>query len=527
MSQHDQATVLAIDLGTSGPKVALVTTQGEVLGHEFEPTALLLSEGGGAEQDPDDWWRAITTATRRLLQRQLAPREQVIAVSCTTQWSGTVPVDAGGKHLCNAIIWMDSRGAPQVREACGGLIRIEGYAPTKLLRWIRRTGGAPGQAGKDSIAHILWLKHARPEIYRATATFLEPMDYLNLRLTGRRAASYATIILHWVTDNRDITRVRYDDALLRTVGIDRDKLPELLPVDAVLGPLSAEAARELGLGEEVQVVMGSPDMHGALVGSGAVRDYEAHFYVGTSSWLTCHVPFKKTDLLHSLASLPSALPGRYMIVNEQETSGACLTYLRDNIVYHQDALLQESAQPDVYKIFDQIAAEVPAGADRVLFFPWLYGERTPIEDHRVRGGFLNLSLQTTRANMIRAVYEGVAYNSRWLLQYVERFAGRRLDDIRIIGGGAKSAVWCQIFADVFERRVHQVADPIQANVRGAGLLAATALGRIRAEQIPELVPVAQVFEPRAENRAIYDELYAIFVDSYRRTKPIYARLNRG
>ncbi|MFH1810380.1 MAG: FGGY-family carbohydrate kinase [Pseudomonadota bacterium] len=522
----EQDCVLAIDLGTSGPKVALVTMQGDVLGHEIETTPLHLLDGGGAEQDPEDWWTAITTAVARLHARQLASRDRIVALCCTTQWSGTVPVDRDNRPLCRAIIWMDSRGSRYMKRLTGGLVAIDGYSLRKLPAYLRLTGGAPGHSGKDSIAHMLWLKDQRPDIYRAAHKLLEPMDWLNARLTGRMAASFATITLTWVTDNRDIRNVHYSDLLIRRSGIDRAKLPELLPVDAVLGTLTAASADALGLNPSVQVVMGTPDLHSAAVGSGAVRDYESHFYVGTSSWLTCHVPFKKTDLLHNMASLPSGLPGRYFIADEQETSGACLTFLRDNIVYHKDALLQETHQPDVYKVFDQIVASVPAGSHRLLFTPWLYGERTPVEDHSVRGSFFNISLQTTREHMLRAVYEGVAFNARWLLHHVERFAGRRLDPIRIIGGGATSDVWCQIFADVWNHDVQQVKDPIQANARGAGLLAAMALGRLRLEDIPERVPIARTFTPTSTNRAVYDEMFEVFLQLYKRNKGLHARLNR-
>ena len=196
--------ILAIDLGTSGPKVALVTTEGEVLASEVESTELFLSEGGGAEQDPDDWWRAIMTAARRITDRELVPREQIIAVAVTSQWAGTVPVDQDGNALCRAMIWLDSRGAKYIPEVAGGLIRIQGYGALKLEAWLRKTGGVPSLAGKEPVAHILFLRHERPEIYEAAYKFMEPKDYLNLRLTGEFKATVDSIALHWVTNNRDI-----------------------------------------------------------------------------------------------------------------------------------------------------------------------------------------------------------------------------------------------------------------------------------------------------------------------------------
>jgi len=519
--------VIAVDLGTSGPKVSLFDVDGEFVDSEFEPVPLLLFPGGGAEQRPEDWWSAVAKAARRLMAKETVPADAVIAVNCTAQWSGTVPVDADGRNLANCVIWMDSRGAEHVKRVHAGPLRFQGYCLPKLLRWIRLSGGAPAHAGKDSLAHILYLKNERPEIYRRTHKFLEPKDYLNLRLTGRFAASFDSIALHWVTDNRDVSNVKYDDRLLRMSTVDRRKLPELLPPAEILGPLKKEVAAEWGLPENLPVVIGTPDAQSAAVGSGAVRDFESHFYVGTSSWLICHVPFKKTDMFHNMASLPSALPGKYLLANTQECAGACLNFLKDNIFYHEDELRQGPEPPDVFERLSRIAERVPAGSGKLIFTPWLFGERAPVDDHRIRGGFFNLSLDSTREHLVRAVFEGVAYNGRWLLDHVEKFVKRRLDKINIIGGGAQSRVWCQICADVFDRPFRQMENPVQANARGAALLASVALGRIAVDDIPERVRVAETFHPNPENRAVYDELFREFAGIYKCVKKCHARLNRA
>jgi xylulokinase len=526
MPTPERQVILAIDLGTSGPKVALATTGGQVIGYEFEKTELILLPNGGAEQSPADWWRAIKTAAHRLLARKLAPVDAIVAICCTTQWSGTVAVDRAGEPLMNAIIWLDTRGAPYVKPVAGGQPEIGGYNAWKLFHWIRLTGGIPGFAGKDPIAHILYLKHERPEIYANTFKFLEPKDHINQRLTGQFAASYDSIALHWLTDNRDIRRVVYHDWLVKQSTVDRDKLPELRQAVDILGPIRPGVAAELGVPRDIPVVMGTPDVQSAAVGSGAVRDFEAHLYVGTSSWLACHVPFKKTDVFHGIAALPSAIPGRYLVSNDQETAGACLTFLRDNILYHQDELLAEADVPDIYKVLDRIVERTPAGSDRLIFTPWLYGERTPVDDHTIRGGLYNLSLHTTREHILRAIFEGVAYNSRWLLGYVEKFIKRRLDPIHIIGGGAQSDAWCQVYADVLNRAVRQVRDPILANVRGAAFLAAVALGYMSFDDIPERVQIAHTYTPNPDNRRIYDELFREFVGIYKTNKKMYARLNK-
>ncbi len=517
--------VLAVDLGTGGPKVALVSTDGEIAGSEFVETSLHLHPGGGVEQDPLEWWDAILTGAKRVLARRLVPVDSIMAVGLTSQWSGTVAVDGAGKPLMNALIWMDTRGSRYIPEITGGPLAVQGYDVRKLPRWIRLTGGAPGHAGKDPTAHILYLRHERPEIYDAAELFLEPVDYLGFRLTGRTAASFDSITAHWVTDNRDLTNVRYDDQLLEWSGLDRARLPDLRPTNSILGPLDDDVARELGLRNDVPVVMGTGDVHSAAVGSGAVGDFEGHLYIGTSSWVTCHVPFKRTDLVRSIATIPSAIPGRYLVADEQECAGVCLTFLRDNVFFADDELT--TGRPhDAYQAFDRVAAEAPAGSDGVIFTPWLQGERTPVEDADVRGGFFNLSLRTTRTHLVRAVLEGVAYNSRWLLQAVEKLTRRRLDPLNFVGGGANSDLWAQIHADVLGRTVRQVEDPIQANVRGAAFLAAMALGHLRVGDIRSRVPIRKTFTPNPEHRARYDELFGEFTKLYKQNKKTYRRLNR-
>ena len=512
--------VLAIDVGTGGAKVALVSTRGELVAPQAEPVGLELLPAGGAEQNPEEWWAAIVTATRRVLADGATPGSAVAAVSCTTQWSGTVAVDSNQRPLGNAIIWMDHRGAPYVAELIGGPVRFQGYDPRKVARWIRLTGGAPNKSGKDPIGHILFLRNERPEVYRSVATFLEPKDYINLRLTGRAAASFDSIALHWLTDNRDPTAVRYEPRLLELVGLDRRRLPPLLPATDVLGGLRPESADALGLPEGTPVITGTPDVHSAAIGAGTVHDLATHLYIGTSSWLSCHVPYKKTDLIHNIAALPAAVPGRYLIANEQETAGACLDWLAG-------MLFPDVARSDLYETMAATARRAPPGSGGVVFTPWLYGERTPVEESTLRAGFFNQSLETGREHMVRAVYEGVAYNSRWLHETVERFTKARLDPITMVGGGATSSVWPQIYADVLGRTIRQAADPVWVNVRGAGLLALAALGHIAWSEIGDLVPIARTFQPDPTQRTLHERGYAAFRAIYKANSRLYGTLNRA
>ena len=268
-----------------------------------------------------------------------------------------------------------------------------GYNARKLRHWLRITGGIPSRTGKDPVGQMLFLKHERPDVYEAAAKFLEPMDYLNLRLTGRAVAAYDTIVGHWVTDNRDLSKVDYDDELDR---VDRRRPREAArPGADRLDRRPAHrrgAAAELGLPATVQVVAGTGDTASAGIGSGAVRDFEGHLYIGTSSWLSCHVPFKKTDILSNITSLPSGIPGRYWVATEQDTAGKCLTWLLDNVLYPDDALAVGARPDDVFDRVNQLAGGAAPGSGNVIFLPWLNGERTPVDNHHLRGGWFNVSL---------------------------------------------------------------------------------------------------------------------------------------
>jgi len=521
----DKKYILAIDHGTSGVKAAIVSIYGDILDFETEKTPIYFLPKGGAEQDPDDWWNALVKASRRLIKKGIVSSEDIIAVCVSSTMSSTVVVDSNGHHLMNSLTWMDSRGAPYIKKVMGGFPSILGYNIFNLLTWISKTAGGPALSGKDDIAHILFVKYEYPKIYEKAHMFLESKDYLNLRLTGKFAGSYDSTILYWVTDIRDINNISYDDKLIKKLNIDRDKLPPLKSSIDILGTISRDVADEIGLNPDVKVVMGAADHEAALVGSGAVRDFEGHIYIGTSSWVECIVPFKKTDAIHSIATLPAAIPGRYQCINEQDIAGGSLSFLAGNVIYPKNKLRPEASPPDVYKRLDEIAGQVPAGSNKLIFAPWLNGERTPVDDNTLRAGIYNMSMTTNIDQIIRAFFEGVAYNTRWSLRYVERFISKKMDEVSIIGGGAKSDVWCQIFADVMDRTIRQVKDPMQANARGAALIASAGLNYITFDDIPGLIQYSNVYHPNPENRKIYDELFKEFIKIYNNNKSMYRRLN--
>jgi len=518
-------TILAIDLGTSSLKIALVDIKGNVIGWESEPIQLIVTPDGGTEQNPREWWQAFLVAGKRLLSKNPQAARSVAAICSSTQGEGTIAVDRDGQPLGNCVLWMDMRGAPYLQAQLKGLINFNGVSLPNLLRFVRLTGGMPSMTGKDPAGHMLFLRETKPEIYHKAYKFLNVLDYINLCLTGRYVATVDSILTSWVTDNRDPRKIEYNDALIESLGVDREKLPEIAACSAVIGTLKRDVAESLGLPAEVKVVAGSIDNTAAAVGAGTVADYAVHLYIGTSSWMAAHVPYKKTDVVSSLASVPCALPDRYLLTALQATAGGNLTFLRDNILYHKDELLQEADVPDVFKVLDQIAERPPAGSNGVIYTPWIWGERAPVDERTLRAGLYNLSLHNNREDIIRAFLEGIAFNTRWLLVPFEKFIKRKVDKINIVGGGAQSGVWCQIFADVMDLEIRQVQDPVCANARGAAWIGAVGLGEIQFKDVEPLTRYKNVYTPQARNRQVYDDRFAIFKDIYKSMSGIYKRLN--
>ncbi|MBI4767951.1 MAG: FGGY-family carbohydrate kinase [Deltaproteobacteria bacterium] len=517
--------VLAIDLGSGGPKAALVADTGEVVATAQEKTTTYLLPEGGAEQDAQEWWQGAKQTAKKVIAESGVTAGEIIAVAVDSMWSVVVPVDVHGEPLMRAVHWMDVRGGPHNRKIIKGFPSIQGYGLFKLLKWIRSTGLAPTHSGVDSFGHVLYIKNERPEIYAKTHKFLEPMDYLTSRLTGRITATQKTMTIFMVTDNRRWGGLKYNEGLLKLAGVEKEKFPELVANDGIVGSLDPAVARELGLLPSTQVVAGIGDSNASAIGSGAVHDYEAIIYIGTSYYMNCHVPFKKTDLFHMMASLPSPFPSKYLMFAEQGTGGRCVEYFLNDFVYADDAFNTGTRPEDAYDRFNACAAEAPAGSGGVIFLPWLNGSITPHENPFARGGFINISLKTRRSHLARAVMEGLAYNNRWVKGAAEKFIGRPIGSFRFSGGGALSDLWSQIQADILGVPIQQIDDPLNSTVRGTALLAFIALGHRTISEIPGLVRIKRVFEPEEGHRPIYDKMYSQYRALFRKNKGIFAALN--
>ncbi len=517
--------VLAIDLGSGGPKAAVVSESGEMKASASGKVALHVFPHGGVEQDPREWWSCVRDVAKKAIAASGVSPEKIAAVICDSQYFVIVPIDAHGEPLMNALHWMDSRGSVHNTKLIRGMLNIEGYGITKLMRWIRLTGLAPSKSGIDSIGHVLYLKHERPDIYRKTWKFLEPMDYLNLCLTGRCAASQETMIPFMSVDNRSWGTTEYHEGLLKLAGLDRDKMPYLVRNKEYIGTVLPDVAKELGLSPTTRVIAGSNDTNASAIGSGSISDYEGLIYIGTSLVLTCHLPFKKTDIFHALTTMPSPLTDRFLLFAEQGIGGKALEYYLNTVIYNNDAFDTGPLPEDAYLRANVMAAEAPPGSGGVIFMPWLNGTITPEENGYVRAGFFNLSLSANRTHMTRAVLESIAYNNRWTMEAAERFIGRAFRSFRFAGGGAQSELWAQIHADVLGVPIYQVEDPSQTTPRGSALMAIHTMGLRTTDELPGLVKIQKVYQPNPAHKAVYDTMYGQYRQLFRRNKKIFAALN--
>ena len=501
--------VLTVDLGTGGPKTSLVTLDGTIHFSEFTAVETERPSPGRALQDAEEWWRQILASARRGLDGGAVRRESVRAVAVTGQWSSVVPTRADLSPAGPCRMWLDTSASRHSQRIVGG--PVLGYDPRWLTAWLRRTAGVPSPRGGDPVSHMLGFQHDEPGIAAGTAHYLEPVDHLTSRFAGRVHASAASMCGTWLVDIRD-DRTAYASELVSRSGIDPGKLPPLSASGGVVGTLAPAVAAVLGLADDVAVVAGTPDLHAAWVGSGALGIGQAHLAISTTSWISCAVAAKKTDALHSIATVPGLTPEGHLVADNHEAAGASLTWLRSQVV---DGSYEELCDEAIHS---------PAGSNGVLFQPWLAGMRSPVDDRSARGGWTGMSLQTTRADLIRSVLEGVALQSRWLLGPVEKFAGTRFDALRILGGGAQSDLWCQIHADALGRRVERVREPMAAQSRGAALIAALALGVIGFDDVPALVPVDRAFVPDPQVTPVYDALARELPKVYSGLKGTFSRL---
>lgn len=483
-----EAYIIAHDLGTSGVKAAMTDLQGVVLASSEKRYPVHYMPDGGAEQDTEDWWQAIIDTTHEMMAQIDITPDQIAGMSMSAQMVGTVPVDVDGNALRPVMIWLDARAQDEaeylVKET--GFDFIDGKAPSAKVRWIMKN---------------------EPEIYAKTHKFLDCKDYLQHRMTGVFAtdftlASATTYFNPWAN--------KWWDSVLEKMELPLDKVPTAMASTDVVGELTEKAAEELGLRPGIPVVSGGGDVPCAVIGSGAISTGHTHLYMGTSGWV-----FAITEefILDAEGVAPGVGCDRttYALGGEMDNAGGCLKWFSENLMSEKEFAEAEAQGMTIYQYMDDMAAKIPQGSEGLLFLPWIWGERSPVNDENVRGGFINLGSNHTKAHMIRAILEGVGHHLRWIFSKVEA-AGVPQKEVNVIGGGATTDFWLQILADVTNVKMLQVEGPLDACARGAAMTAAVGLGFY--ENFAEVEKVIRLtgkeFTPDPEAHARYDKDYQAF-----------------
>ncbi|MEO6124861.1 MAG: FGGY family carbohydrate kinase [Ilumatobacteraceae bacterium] len=505
--------VLAIDLGSTGVKVAVVDDAGRVLAGAGEVLPLIFTPGGGVEQDANGWWAAIGRCARQAVPASGLGAADITVIAVTSQYTSTLAVDSAGTPLANTIMWMDGRG----RRNHPAIATAE-TAP----RWIELHGIAP--SGNDDLGHVGIIRNLLPDVYAAAAAFVEPMDAIAARLTGRVTATQNTMFPMLSVDNRTWGATTYSDELLAMSTLDVAKLPTLVPMGEPRGTVTTAAAEHLGISPNAIVADATIDSVTSAVGTGAIDSSRCGLIIGTTTVMATHLPSKRHDIEHGLTSAPSPLPGTYFLVAENGVGGKALDLFVNDIVYPDDGL-GLAAPHDAFERVLAAAASAPTGANGVMFLPWLIGSMAPSYHRRTRAGFVNIGLGTRRADMARAVIEGVAMNAAWLLPHFSALAGQQYAEIGFGGGGAGSALWGQTLADCFGVQVRRLTNSTSTNAHGAALLALVALGDVHLEDVPSMLTTAALHEPDPAAQAVYADLLPHFVDFHDRAAPFYDSLN--
>ncbi len=514
--------ILSIDQGTTNVKVCLVNQSGGLVACASSHLPLIHTDDGGVEQDAVFVWQTIKRLVRQVVTQASVAADSILGLICISQYSSISPVDAAGNPTMNMIVHMDNRGAPK------NLRQFDGFKPDNLwkqLQWLRIHGIPPLESGIDSASHMRFIKYARTAVYERTATFLEPMDFLTMKFCGRATANQCTALLMLGVDNRrlgnrQLHAAKYHEKLIAFSGIDREKWPELVPVDSIVGTLLPDVAQELGLSPKTKVMTGLNDTQAGGAAASAFKGTHGAISIGTTGVLVTHVDFKRTDLKNLIGSAPSPIPGTYFVMAESGMAGKVVEFFLEELIYPNDTFADHRVE-EKFAALDQVLASVPPGSNGLLFLPWLSGSTAPVEDAKMRGGILNMSLETTREALAKAAVEGVMMNLNWLRQVTEKFAKRPFTHILFYSGGARSAQSAQIMADIFQLPIHRVAEPDFAVARGGAFLAFQRLGMLTYDDFEQLLTIQEIVQPRTEYAELYGERFEQFLKAFKRIRPLF------
>ncbi|MFW2334596.1 xylulokinase [Ilumatobacter sp.] len=506
---------LGLDIGTTNVKAVLVDAEGSTQARAQRPLQTV-RQGIVAEQDAVELWDRVADAVAELAAGRPELAADVVAVGVCSQYSSIVPVDARAVPTGPMVMWSDQRGTDHswaIMERDEDAFSI----------WIDKHG-IPTIGSGLALAHLLHLQHDRSDVHEAAAAYLEPMDYVTARLTGRITATQHSMFMSQLIDNRTLDATGYDDQLLSLAGVDPTRLPPLIGIDDEVGTLDETVAERLGLPPTATVYAGSNDTATLGLAAGVSRRGRGGLAIGTTSVLLDSVDVKRTDLDHEIVSMPGLVPDRYLTFAENGFGGRVVEYMLREIVFARDAL-GDHVTEQLFARLDEALGSTEAGAGGALFLPWLGGSLAPSADPNMRGGFINVSLETRRVDLVRAVTEGVAHNLAWLLPHVEAFTGHPIDEFVFVGGAARSRVWCQILADVLDRPVARTAEPDIAVAHTTARLALARHGLLDRGELESGVGVSERFVPQPEHRMLYELHQQQFEAAFTALAPISAALN--
>jgi xylulokinase len=500
--------VIAQDVGTSSVKTALIHRSGAVVATAEESYPLHQPRPGWVEQDANDYWQAVVTATRRLVEQSDVAPEDIFGMVFTTQSMGVIPVDKAGTVLHPNITWVDGRAEEQAR----WMMRLfGGKAVFKRLVGIEITG-------KDVLPKLVWLRQERPEIYRRTHKILDVNGYLRFRATGRMVSEWSGACSYsFNLKKKDWNRLHF-----KAIGWDMSKMPDLVrSIDAV-GTLTDQSAQTFGLPQDVKVFGGCDDPQSAAIGAGAPEEGDAHVYLGTSAWVVVTTN-RSPGFKNGAVCLQSADPTKNIVVGVTESAGANLDWLIERFYPREREALESTA---LFDLLSQEADAVSPGADRLIFTPWLLGERCPVSTTTTRGTLFNLAHEHTRGHVVRALAEGVAYNLRWIIENFRRDFGFNIPKLRVIGGGSQNIQWMQTIADVTGCEVQTTNHPKMAGAIGAAMCAFVGQGLADSfDAVHEIVRTDRSFSPRPEHSDIYRECFQDYQNVYRDLRRTYKAAN--
>ncbi|EQA45561.1 carbohydrate kinase, FGGY family protein [Leptospira broomii serovar Hurstbridge str. 5399] len=534
MREDSLVHILTYDIGTTGTKTCLfeISNKLKLLHSTSAEYELSILENGGVEQDANEWWKAMCDTTRRLFVETGFDSEKISGISFCSQMQGLVLVDSQLKPLRPAMSYMDQRAKEEMHLGIETGIKIEGLNAFKLLRSLQITGAVAGSV-KDPLWKYKWVQAKEPEIFRKVHKWLDVKEYLIARSTGKAVMTADSAFATFLFDSRP-GKGRWHKGLCNMFGVKFEHLPEIVSSTDKVGELIPLAASELGLKKGIPVFGGGGDASLIGIGAGAVEEGDTHIYSGTSGWVSTVTRKRKVDINSRIASIVGARPEHYNYFGEQETSGKCLQWVKDHLaldeidVYLEKRNVTEGADAVHESLFEFLLESIkdtPAGSDGVIFTPWLHGNRCPFEDPLAKGIFFNIGLNTGKRKLIRAVIEGIAFHKRWILELSEKNIPSS-KTIRFVGGVARSAIVCQILADITGRIIETTEHPQNAGATGAAAITALGLGKIASfKDIRNLIPVQDRWLPNSANKAVYQKNFEVFRELYKSNQRHFARLN--